>query len=136
MWLDLLENPQAISTLFGSAPSLDGVEIISTKLDRDGPTVDLSVALNEYPAHIPTKWRSLEADAVVLVLQLMALESLHIEGWSTTNRANISIVRRSGSQLELLATADAFRMSCIFGFLRVAGISPYVRVSPGKEEFR
>jgi hypothetical protein len=39
MWVDILENPEAIKSGFDTAPSLDSVDLISVTMDRDGPTV-------------------------------------------------------------------------------------------------
>jgi hypothetical protein len=41
-WLSLLENPEAMASLFEGAPSLEDVEVASITMDRDGPTVLLA----------------------------------------------------------------------------------------------
>jgi Immunity protein 50 len=128
-WLEFTENPKAISSLFDPIPSLNGVEIMSIKLARDGPTADLAIGLSECPFSAPSKWRGPDANAVVVELQLMGLESVEIEGWSTANWADIEIVRKSAAQLELLARTEKIRIHCVFGFLRILGVSPYTRVA-------
>jgi hypothetical protein len=51
-WLTLAENREAASSLFDPPPSLQDVEIFTFKIDRDGPTSEFPIALNESP--VPT----------------------------------------------------------------------------------
>ena len=130
-WLDLTENSKALTSIYSSPPSLSGAEILSIKIDRDGPTAGLVIALSEYPSSPPERWRAARADAVTVDLQLMAVDSIEIRGWSTTNVVDLSIQRRDESHLELLARSDKFEMKSLFGFLRITHIAPYSRAAAG-----
>jgi len=124
MWLELTENPNAAS-FFDLPPSLQDVEIFTIKIGRDGPTVELAIALNEYPSSPPLRWRTYGANAVVMTLQVTDLEHIELQGWSTTNKVEIRITRQDEARLELVAEGGDFKMRAIFGFLRIAGFSPY-----------
>lgn len=124
-WLTLAENPEAASSLFDPPPSLQDVEIFTFKIDRDGPTSEFPIALNEYPPSPPLKWRTQEANAVTMTLQLLALGDIEVKGWSTTNRAEIQITRIDAEQLGIVAKGANFTIRATFGFLRIAGFSPY-----------
>ena len=124
-WLNLAENPQAVSSLFDTAPSLQNVEIFTFKIDRDGPTAELTIALNEYPASPPLRWRRQQANRVIMTLQLIALGEIDVKGWSTTNSAEIRITRINAETLELVANGANLTVRATFGFLRIAGLSAY-----------
>ena len=123
-WLAQTENPAAITSLFSSPPSLENIEIMSIKIDCDGPTVDLRLGLREYPKSPPVRWKQLHANAVVLDLQLMAIVSIKLDGWSTTNNATVSI-QRAGARLEVRVTGPTLELRCNCGYVRISGISGY-----------
>jgi hypothetical protein len=124
-WLKLAENPEAVSSLFDPPPSLQNVEIFTFKIDRGGPTAELTIALNEYPSSPPLKWRTQQANRVTMTLQLLALGDIDFRGWSTSNRAEIQINKVNAEQLEFVAKGANLAIRATFGFLRIAGFSPY-----------
>jgi hypothetical protein len=127
-WVDLAENPSALTSLFDSAPSLENVELFSVKTDRDGPTVELIIGLDESPASPPARWQYAETpNATSVTLQLIDLESFQFDGWSTTNTVKISIQRLPNEKLELTANGGTTRLNCCCGWLRIGGVSPYRR---------
>ena len=79
-WVEVLENPEAINSVFDGPPLLDEVDLVSVVLERDGPTVILAVALKRTPDKPSPKWQRMGANAVALKLQLLAVENLSIEG--------------------------------------------------------
>ena len=126
-WLEVAENPEAVSSLFDTPPSLQGVEVFAVNIDRDGPTVELKIALSEYPKTPQARWQMQEANTVVMTLQLMAVAHIEIQGWSTTNSADIEIARGSEGHLQVVAAGGSFKMLARFGFLRIVGLSAYNR---------
>ena len=129
MWLDELENPEAINSVFETAPSLDEVEIVSVSMDRDGPTVVLAVALHESPSKPSPRWQRTGANAVTLNLQMFAVEAVKMEGWSTDNKVKLTIVRESPDQMKVTAVGPRVQMSWYCRFIRVHGLTPYRRES-------
>jgi hypothetical protein len=127
-WIELAENPSALTSLFASAPSLENVELFSVETKRDGPTVELIIGLDEYPVSPPARWQSAETpNAATVTLQLIDLESFQFNGWSTTNTVKISIHRLPNEKLELTANGKTTQLKCCCGWLRVGGVSAYHR---------
>jgi hypothetical protein len=58
-------------------------------------------------------------------LQLLALVDIDVKGWSTSNKAEIQIARMNSQQLEFAANGRTLSIRTTFGFLRIAGFSPY-----------
>lgn len=128
MWTELIENPKAITAIFSAIPSLDQVQLLRITLSRDGPTVDLAIALNEYPENPSPRWEKSQSNAVVLEIQLMGISALSIEGWSLDNVVTLKLERRESGQLQLEAIDSTLRFKCNFGWLRITGVTPYHRV--------
>jgi hypothetical protein len=132
MWTELIENPQALSSVFGTAPSLDGVRVTAVALDEGGPTVSLNVALNEYPIKPPARWRRKAANAVVLGIRLLGVEDLGIHGWTSENQVTFRFERQSSGRILVEVSGPAFDLRCSCGWIRVDKVSPYQRAS-GRE---
>ena len=126
-WQNLLENPEAIASLFDGAPSLENVDIASITMDHDGPTVTLSILLRDFPNKPSPRRKTTGVNAVAMRLQLLGLESLTIEGWSILNRATINIERRDADRIQLAAVGQKLRLKCTCGWLRVEGVTGYHR---------
>jgi hypothetical protein len=126
-WLDTLENPDAVTSLFDVAPSLDNVDVTTLDLDRSGPTLTLSVLLREYPTRPPARWLRSGFNAAAIRLQILGVEALTLDGWSTENRVAITVERSPKGLLLLLATGPMLNLSCSCGWLRVDGVSAYRR---------
>lgn len=125
-WFELTENPKAITSLFERPPSLEAVEVMRIKIDRDGPTIELTLGLNEYPTSKPARWKQSDANAATLNLQLVGVTSIEHVGWSTTNNAAVNM-QRIDSGLEVTAIGLTLRLRCHCSHARIAGISAYHR---------
>ena len=77
-WLEIAQNPEAVSSLFDTPPSLQGVEVFAVNIDRDGPTVELKIAL-EYPKAPPARWQMQGANTVVMTFSLWPLRTLRFK---------------------------------------------------------
>ena len=128
MWSTLLENPEAIRSLFDNEPSLLGIRLTDIALSQDGPTVTLHLDLNDYPSRPPARWTRVDANAVTVSLQLLGVENFTFRGWSTENVVSWDITRQ-GVQLSIRlngATVQA-ELQCIG--IRVAQIQGYKRTA-------
>jgi hypothetical protein len=130
MWVDKLDNPEAVMSLFEVPPSLDDVEIISVTISRDGPTVLLAISLHDPPSKPSPRWKRIEANAVSLKLQLFAVENLRLEGWATDTRVRLDVDGERGGTITLSATGSGVNLSCSCRFLSIQGITPYRRENP------
>lgn len=125
-WLSAVENSKAITSLFDVVPSLEDVEISALNLDRGGPTMTLSILLRDCPTTLPARWQTRRFNATSIQLQILGIESITLEGWSTDNRASITIEGSPGN-LILRATGSKLRLQCVCGWLNVEGVAPYER---------
>ena len=126
-WLDLIENPEAVKSTFEVEPSLNGVEVISVLFHRDGPTVDVEIALSEQPSRLSARWERVGVNAVNLKLQLLGVETLMLDGWATKNRGTIDIRPGSTTKVEVHINGPTMQFRCCCQWLRIAGLNGYRR---------
>lgn len=107
-WPELLDDPRTVRAIFGDAPSLERVELVSITLDRDGPTVvlDLVLAASEYPLFPPHKWREAGFNRATLCLKCVGVRSVEIRGLETTPILDLEIEREGSSRRVRGATAE------------------------------
>lgn len=133
IWTELVENPQAIFSIFQTAPSLDGVDIASVTLDYNGPAVSLSVLLDEYPTKPSIKWQRNTANAVALDIQLLAVEDLAVRGWRNENKVTFRFKRLDSGRISVEVSGAVFDFRCSCGWIRINHISPYQRTSENSQ---
>jgi hypothetical protein len=130
MWIDKLDNPEAIMSLFEVPPSLNEVEIISITLSRDGPAMLLAIGLCEPPSKPSRRLQRIKANAVSVKLQLFVVENLRLEGWVTDTRVRLHIGGERGGNITVSAAGPGVTISCSCRFLSVQGVTPYYREKP------
>lgn len=129
IWTDLIENPQALSSLFGTAPSLDNVRVSEITFAEGGPTISLSVELNEFPADPPQRWKKDLANAVVLKVQLLGIQSIEVSGWTTENIVSFRFERQQLGTITVQAIGLDFTLRCSCSWIRIDKVCPYQRAS-------
>jgi hypothetical protein len=92
-WAELLYDARAIRAIFGDAPSLEQVELLSIKLSRDGPTAYLAIDLAEFPVDPPKKWHEAGFNCVTVRLQAIGVRALEIRGLETEPVLDLRIER-------------------------------------------
>lgn len=127
-WIDSLENPEAVKSVFGITPSLDSIDLILITMNRDGPTVTLNIALNETPSTSSAKWQKIGANAVTLDLQLLAVETLSVDGWSSDTNVKLKIDQSDDGKIRVLALGTRIKLDCTCRFIKVHSITGYRRV--------
>ena len=60
-WLDAIQNPEAIKQIFDVPPTLGDVEVVSVLISRDGPTVEVHLALDETPNRLSARLKKIHA---------------------------------------------------------------------------
>jgi hypothetical protein len=130
MWLDKLENPEAITSVFETAPSLEDVELLSVTLSQDGPTMLLVIALNESPSKPSPRWQRAQPNAVSVKLQLFVVENIRLEGWATDTKVRIDIEGERGGNITVTAVGLRVKLTCSCRFCSVKGITPYHTEKP------
>jgi hypothetical protein len=106
-WSSLLENQQAIKSVFDIEPSLTDVRIMKIEFLEDGPTINIHLDLRDFPGKPPIRW-STSFNAVALTLQVAGAEIVSMSGWSHNNIASFNIDRLSEKTLEIKAKGSTF----------------------------
>lgn len=127
MLLELLENPTALE-IFTKEPTLDEIFLSKLLFEAEGPTITITMQVSEVPDRAPAKWLRREYNAVAIELQALAVNRVELKGWSVDNVARISLTKAPDSTIRVSATGSAtdFEFNC--GWLRVNGVTPYLRV--------
>ena len=125
-WIDALENPQAIVSVFGDViPSLSGVDLHEVLLNRDLPHAIVRFDIDEYPAPAPIKWSRQGYNRVQLELRLDLVTRVSIVGWDTGCRVDLAL-RRSGTSVVLTSQNGAAALELVAEMARITQVSPYI----------
>lgn len=131
-WLELVENPQAILSLYDDAPSLKNVYIVEVKLCQDGPRVELRANIDQFPTYPPKRWESHGYNTTQVQLSLISLYSIDISAWSSQNWADINIERREG-RTEFTAHGSGCHLEVLCDFITIDSIHGYIDSELAKE---
>ena len=126
-WLEYLDNPEAVLSLFKEVPLLDQPEIIGVELSRDGPQCSIALSLSAYPTVPPARWIRQKANAIALTIELTGVVEISILGWSTVNCVAVSFSRNGDQKLLVQAMGPTTRIEILCGWARVAKLNPYLR---------
>ncbi len=88
-WIDAVANPEAITSLFDAIPTLKLVHHIF--LNREGPALEITVDLNEFPARPPKKWHK-DFNTSQIKIRFEGIKGLTINEWGTKNLIDYSSV--------------------------------------------
>ncbi|TIM21566.1 MAG: hypothetical protein E5Y74_13410 [Mesorhizobium sp.] len=122
MWPLRIENPIFLQTIYGNYPDLSSVEVISAKMDREGPTMHLSFISTILPYRPPAKWGAF--NAVSFGLEFIAVESVSLRKFESHGRSSIRMWDDAGKIL--LTCEGAVRLSLTSRWMRIHGISGYL----------
>lgn len=93
-WIDAVLDPRGVLAVFGGeAPPLNGADVHSVSVHRDGPSVALVFDLRDYPEEPPAKWAGQGFTTVQLTLNCVGVENVRLTGWGTEVVADLSIQR-------------------------------------------
>ena len=111
-WLQHTQNPKALLGYYGQAPSLDNVTLHSLALRRDGPTAELVLDLEQFPAKPSTRWPA-ESNTCQVTLQAVGVERVTVRHWGTGVLGTLEVTARSGF-IKLSFTGQArFELACL-----------------------
>lgn len=105
-WYHQCENPEAIDTLYKSAPLLDRWELREVTFHEDGPRIDLRADLPDFPDHPPQRWHSDFAVAQVAV-SLIGVSDISFAGWAQNNDGFFTLFRESADTLRFTFEGDS-----------------------------
>ena len=127
-WRQFTINPEAIASAFGETdPSLREIRLMKLELSEDGPTLNLSLALNDYPQHPPTRWRRERNNAVSIQLQCLDVISLSLNRLSGDSDVSCEIDRGEASSLRICITGSAINVLVVCNFIKINHVTPYLK---------
>lgn len=110
---DRVMNPQALTSLYGNFPSLEGSELIAVNFRRDDPLLTAKFATTRKPTVSPKRWPQ-HYDEVIIEFSFIAVDRLSFREWGHRNsitgfgcrsvdaRASVQIFCDNGAALEFL----------------------------------
>lgn len=122
-WTTLLDNPKPITTMFGTAPTLNKIDLHEITLHRDGPRVELRFDLSTFPVAPPAKWRAF--DRAQLRLTCIGIERYYQDGWRSSNVVDLILHRGADGSLQIMIDAPDLKVTIKFRALVFGGISAY-----------
>lgn len=127
-WRNFTTNPEAIASTFGEAdPSLEDIRLMRLELSEDGPTLNLSLALNDYPSNPPVRWKRGSNDSVTIQLQCLDLVNLSLSRSSGDSVISCKIGRGKAASVQIFITGKAIEASIQCNFVRINHVAPYLK---------
>jgi len=106
-WLDCVQNPEAISSLYDAAPDLRNVSLHRIDLQESGWVCRVVLVTSELPVRRPHRWG--DCNVVHIELGMMEITELEIVGWPWERFGNATAVR-SESKVVFEAAGVGFRV--------------------------
>ncbi|TLX60035.1 hypothetical protein DN824_05870 [Stutzerimonas nosocomialis] len=91
-WVTFLDNPKAVSSLFGDACDLSSVEIHEVALGREGSVLRLRFDVPVVPSCMPSKWPA-GSNTTQITIAAWGIESLEIAGWTSQVSGEFTVSR-------------------------------------------
>lgn len=123
-WVNLLKNPESITSIFTDIPFLCDVRVHEIQLHQDGPSIVIRIDLNSYPTSPPRKWAAGQCNRVQITLFLFSVTAVELHGWGNDNVGNVEMSREDG-QIRVRFTAATTELDARVGFVSVSKISAY-----------
>ena len=111
-WVSHLTNPEAVTTLFESLPSLDWVGVTEISLEARGE-VRLWIDLDAYPEDPPQRWEGNDRVNVELALWGVTGRCIQSTGFLMELEGELSI-RGHGEEIEVSLDSDTDDSACRF----------------------
>ena len=131
-WANFLADPRTIRAIFGDAPSLDQVELLSLVLDPQrgtNATLRILLADAEFPADPPPKWRQAGFNRVVIDLLCVPVRALDIRGLEYVPILDLKI-GREGDLLRVQGATNLMSIDIRSDYLMVTSDSVTAHLSP------
>lgn len=122
--IEHIENPKALTTLFGEGFDIVEVDLHEVIVHRDGPSLKLRFDIPQVPRNRPARWPA-GANTTQIVLHASPIERLQIVGFATVCSGVMHTLIDQGIQvLEFHASSSSVK--CSFSQLRVESIAGYI----------
>ncbi len=131
-WLELTQNPLAITHLYNSVPPLEAMELIDMHINRDGPKLIFKMNFPRFADHRPARWNKTD-NTVHVELEFWTISKFEINGFTTTPILNFStdkidqqiVVRAEGKDIRICFYCDMIYIQKISGYINTE--RPHIR---------
>jgi Immunity protein 50 len=123
-WYHQCVNPQAIDSLYSSAPPLERWELREVSILEDGPRVNLRADLSVFPDHPPQRWHS-DFTVAQITISLIGISDLSVTGWAQNNAGVFTLLRESPDTLRFTFESDSTRLRGRCVIAHISKISGY-----------
>ena len=122
--IDRIENPKALTALFGEGFDISEVDLHEVVVSRDGPSLKLRFDISRIPPTPPSRWPT-GSNTTQIVLLAFPVERLELDGFVTECKG---VLRTEAHQDHhfMQFSAPGCSLSCAFSWLRVESVSGYV----------
>jgi hypothetical protein len=122
-WYQHSMNPEAILSLYPSAPPLKKIRVLRMMFTQDGPCLVIEADLDQFPEHVPARWHSSFSVAQAKV-SFWAIRDVSIVGWATSNDLEFDLEKKNGVFVFRLHSAST-SIGGACKFFRIDGLSGY-----------
>ena len=122
--IEHIENPRALTALFGDDFDFMNVNLHEVVVHRDGPSLRLRFDIPQVPQSPPARWPA-SANTTQIVLQAGPIEELQITGFTSLCSGILRSLTDQGAPL-LEFTASGCSVKCKFVSLRVESVTGYI----------
>lgn len=122
--IEHIENPKALTALFGEGFDIFDVNLHEVVVHRDGPSLRLRFDIPQVPRSTPSRWPT-GANTTQVVLQAGSIEELQIAGFSNECRGSLQSLTNQGGKL-LEFNGSGCSLKCKFASLRVESVTGYI----------
>jgi len=123
-WVDALDNPQAIRSLFCDLSTFSEIRLYEISVNREGPVLRLRFDVPVVPAPLPKKWPD-GANTTQITVAAWGLGALRLKGWTTDVCGDLS-VSRIGNEMHIKIAGPTSQFKATFTCLHLERVSGYV----------
>lgn len=121
-WLSVVQNPEAVTSIYSSHPSLDSVELHRVSFSESGWICSVVLSSDAIPTNPPAKWKK-PFNKVYIEFGFVGIENVVMNGWPWKRRVGVKMAKQ-GDVVEVFAKGDAISFSIVASGIRVCGIRP------------
>ncbi|GGW58626.1 Imm50 family immunity protein [Streptomyces xantholiticus] len=110
-WVDLIQNPQELKTLYPTSPPLHAVTLRSVHLNRYGHALTLRIDLPEFPPDPPVEWREAGFDRFQCQLRFVAVEHLEMADWNPPVTADLRFDECGAHRIRVRVESPGLRLT-------------------------
>lgn len=127
-WRKFTMNPEAITSVFGeSEPSLSNVKLSRGEFSDDGPTLYLSLEIDDYPSKPPIRWKRVPGNTVEIQFQCLGVQSVSMSMSSEFGKVSCVMSEAEGGLVEIHITGSTTTALVRCGFIRINHVTPYLK---------